>query len=214
MIELGARPLTLDDVAQVARENRGVRLAGAARERMRASRAVVERAVAADRVIYGVTTGFGELKDRHIPAEQVRELQLNLLRSHAAGVGRFAPLDVARAMLLLRAVSLAHGHSGCRPEVVEALVALLEGRVTPVVPLQGSVGASGDLAPLAHLALVLVGEGEAWLGDQRMPGALALRGAGLQPLTLEAKEGKLLKYGQAFTPETQSVVTFASLAFY
>jgi histidine ammonia-lyase len=195
VIELGARPLTLAEVAAVARDQAHVRLGRAARERMAASRAVIERALAGDRAVYGVNTGFGVLKDRVIAADQVRQLQLNLLRSHAAGVGRFAPLDVARAMLLLRAVSLAHGHSGCRPEVVEALVALLEGRVTPVVPLQGSVGASGDLAPLAHLALVLVGEGEAWLGDQRMPGALALRGAGLQPLTLEAKEGLALING-------------------
>jgi histidine ammonia-lyase len=109
-------------------------------------------------------------------------------------------------MLLLRAASLAHGHSGCRPELVDALLALLEGDVTPIVPLQGSVGASGDLAPLAHLALVLVGEGEAWLGDQRMPGALALRGAGLQPLTLEAKEGLALING------TQLSTALAALA--
>ena len=195
MIELGAGPLTLAQVAAVARDQAHVRLGRAARERMNASRAVVERVLTSDRAVYGVNTGFGVLKDRVIAADQVRQLQLNLLRSHAAGVGRFAPRDLARAMLVLRAASLAHGHSGCRPEVVEALVALLEGQVTPVVPLQGSVGASGDLAPLAHLALVLVGEGEAWLGDQRMPGALALRGAGLQPLTLEAKEGLALING-------------------
>ncbi|MEK7329612.1 MAG: aromatic amino acid lyase, partial [Candidatus Eisenbacteria bacterium] len=195
MIELGARPLTLAEVAAVARDQAQVRLVRAARDRMTASRAVVERVLTGDRAIYGVNTGFGVLKDRVIAADQVRQLQLNLLRSHAAGVGRFAPRDVARAMLVLRAASLAHGHSGCRPEIVEALIAMLEGQVTPVVPLQGSVGASGDLAPLAHLALVLVGEGEAWLGDQRMPGALALRGAGLQPLTLEAKEGLALING-------------------
>lgn len=195
MIELGARPLTLAEVAAVARDQAHVRLGRGARDRMTASRAVIDRALGGDRAVYGVNTGFGVLKDRVIAPDQVRQLQLNLLRSHAAGVGRFAPPDVARAMLLLRAASLALGHSGCRPEVVEALVALLEGRVTPVVPLQGSVGASGDLAPLAHLALVLVGEGEAWLGDQRMPGALALRGAGLQPLTLEAKEGLALING-------------------
>ena len=199
MIEIGERPLSLADVAAVARDQAHVRLAGTARARMGASHAVITRALAGERAVYGVNTGFGVLKDTVIAAGRVRELQLNLLRSHAAGVGRYAPPEVARAMLLLRAVSLARGHSGCRPEVVEALIAMLEGQVTPVVPLQGSVGASGDLAPLAHLALVLVGEGEAWLGEQRMPGALALRGAGLQPLTLEAKEGLALINGTQFS---------------
>jgi histidine ammonia-lyase len=206
VIELGARPLTLADVAAVSRDRAPVRLGSEARARISASRGVVERALAAGKAIYGVNTGFGPLKDKAIASDQVRQLQLNLLRSHAAGIGRFAPMDVSRAMLLLRAASLAHGHSGCRPEVVEALLALLDGQVTPVVPLQGSVGASGDLAPLAHLALVLVGEGEAWLGDQRMPGALALRGAGLQPLTLEAKEGLALING------TQLSTALAALA--
>jgi len=195
LIRLGDRPLTLFDVEQVARGKAPVTLDPAARARMRESRAVVEAAVRDGRAIYGVTTGFGELKDRHIPPEQVRQLQVNLLRSHRAGVGRPTPRDAVRAMLLLRAASLARGYSGCRPELVESLLALLERDVTPVVPLQGSVGASGDLAPLAHLASVLIGEGEAWLGGQRMPAALALRGAGLQPLTLEAKEGLALVNG-------------------
>ena len=132
---------------------------------------------------------------------------MNLLRSHAAGVGRFAPPEVvARHAAAARGLARRTDHSGCRPELVECLIAMLEGEVTPVVPLQGSVGASGDLAPLAHLALVLVGEGEAWLGDQRMPGALALRGAGLQPLTLEAKEGLALING------TQLSTALAALA--
>jgi histidine ammonia-lyase len=199
VIEIGERPLALTDVAAVSLDGAAVRLAPAARARMAASRAVVTRALAGERAIYGVNTGFGMLKDRAISHDQLRDLQMNLVRSHAAGVGRFAPPEVSRAMLLLRAASLAHGHSGCRPEVVEALIAMLEGQVTPAVPLQGSVGASGDLAPLAHLALVLVGEGEAWLGEQRMPGALALRGAGLQPLTLEAKEGLALINGTQFS---------------
>lgn len=199
MIDLGAGPLTLADVAAVARDGAKVRLAPAARGRMAASRAVVTRTLAGERAIYGVNTGFGALKDRTISTDQLRDLQINLVRSHAAGVGRYAPPEVARAMLLLRAASLAVGHSGCRPEVVDMLLAMLEGEVTPVVPLQGSVGASGDLAPLAHLALVLVGEGEAWLGEQRMPGALALRGAGLQPLALEAKEGLALINGTQFS---------------
>jgi histidine ammonia-lyase len=201
VIEIGERPLTLADVAAVARDHVTVRLAPGARERMAASRKVIERTVAGTKAVYGVNTGFGILKDKVIAPDQLHQLQLNLLRSHAAGVGRFAPADVARAMLLLRAASLAHGHSGCRPELVEVLLALLEARVTPIIPLQGSVGASGDLAPLAHLALVLIGEGEAWLGNgneagtPRMPGALALRGAGLQPIRLEAKEGLALING-------------------
>ena len=205
MIEVGARPLTLADVVMVARDGMGVRLARGVRERMEASRAVVDAAVRENRVIYGVTTGFGELKDKHIPPSDVRQLQINLLRSHAAGVGPDAPGEVARAMILLRAASLAHGYSGVRPELVDALLLLLERHVTPAVPIQGSVGASGDLAPLAHLAQVLVGEGEAWLGPlgegnaRRMPASLALRGAGLQPLTLEAKEGLALINGTQFS---------------
>jgi histidine ammonia-lyase len=200
VITLGDRALGLDDVVGVARGAAGteaarVSLGSRARAAMRSSRAVVEEAVASGQVVYGVTTGFGELKDRKIPADQLQALQLNLLRSHAAGVGPAAPRDVSRAMLLLRAASLARGASGCRPEIVDGLLALLEADVTPVVPLEGSVGASGDLAPLAHLALVLIGEGEAWLGTQRMPAGLALRGAGLQPMTLEAKEGLALING-------------------
>src|SRR5258706_11771539 len=197
---LGERTLELADGVGVARaaassEAGSVALGRRARERMIAARVVVERALASGDIVYGVTTGFGDLKDRRIAPEQVRTLQLNLLRSHAAGVGPPAPREVSRAMLLLRAASLAHGASGCRPEVVDGLLALLEADVTPVVPLEGSVGASGDLAPLAHLSLVLIGEGEAWLGTQRMPAGLALRGAGLQPLTLEAKEGLALVNG-------------------
>jgi len=205
VIELGARPLTLADVVAVARDGMGVRLGRGVRERMEASRAVVEAAVRDNRVVYGVTTGFGELKDKHIPPADVRQLQINLLRSHAAGVGPDAPAEVARAMVLLRAASLAHGRSGVRPELVDALLLLLERHVTPAIPIQGSVGASGDLAPLAHLAQVLVGEGEAWLGPlgegsaKRMPASLALRGAGLQPMALEAKEGLALINGTQFS---------------
>jgi len=199
VILLGDRPLTLADVEQVARGRATVAVGSQARTRMKRSRGVIDDAVRDGRVVYGVTTGFGELKDRHIPPDQVRELQVNLLRSHRAGVGRPASREAVRAMLLLRAASLARGYSGCRPELVDGLLALLERDVTPVVPLQGSVGASGDLAPLAHLASVLVGEGEAWLADKRMPAALALRGAGLQPLTLEAKEGLALVNGTQFS---------------
>jgi histidine ammonia-lyase len=203
VIELGGRALTLKDVVDVARAPVAARvpvtLAASARARVEASRAVVDRAIAEDRVVYGVTTGFGRLKDHRIATDQIRTLQINLLRSHAAGVGPPTGRDVVRAMLLLRAASLATGHSGVRPELIQALIALLEADVTPVIPSQGSVGASGDLAPLASLALVLTGEGEAWLEDRRMPAGLALRGAGLQPLTLEAKEGLALINGTQFS---------------
>jgi histidine ammonia-lyase len=199
VIEIGERALSLADVEAVARGMAPVALAGAARERMRASRAVVTGAIEAGRVVYGVNTGFGPMKDLRVDGERLRDLQLNLVRSHQAGTGGETPRDVVRAMLLLRAVSLARGHSGCRAEIVDALLALLEREVTPVVPLQGSVGASGDLAPLAHLAAALLGEGEAWLGGRRMPAGLALRGAGLQPLTLEAKEGLALINGTQFS---------------
>jgi histidine ammonia-lyase len=206
VIRLGEAKLTLDDVVDVARGTARVELGNEARTRMRASRAVVERAIADGRPVYGINTGFGELKDKRIAPEDTRQLQINLVRSHCAGVGRFAPRDVVRAMLLLRAASLAQGYSGVRPDVVEMLLAMLDCGITPVVPLQGSVGASGDLAPLAHLAAVLMGEGEAWLGEQRMPAALALRGAGLQPLTFEAKEGLALING------TQLSTALAALA--
>jgi histidine ammonia-lyase len=199
VIRLGVSRLTLDDLVDVARGDTRVELPAEARQRVRASRRVVEDAVRDARVVYGVTTGFGVLKDQRIPPDDVRTLQLNLVRSHGAGVGPAAPREVVRAMLLLRAHSLAMGCSGVRPELIEMLVAMLDRRVTPVVPIQGSVGASGDLAPLAHLAAVLVGEGEAWLGDQRMPAGLALRGAGLQPLGLEAKEGLALVNGTQFS---------------
>jgi histidine ammonia-lyase len=199
VIRLGVSRLTLDDLVDVARGEVKMELPAEARARVRASRRVVEDAVRGGRVVYGVTTGFGVLKDRSIAADDVRALQLNLVRSHCAGVGPSTPREVVRAMLLLRAHSLAMGASGVRAELIEMLIAMLERRVTPVVPLQGSVGASGDLAPLAHVASVLVGEGDAWLGEQRMPAALALRGAGLQPMSLEAKEGLALINGTQFS---------------
>ncbi|MGH9466537.1 MAG: histidine ammonia-lyase [Terriglobales bacterium] len=194
-LELKGSGLRLEQVAEVARERRPVRLAPSARPRLRATRAIVERALERDQPAYGINTGLGRLSDVRIPADKIRELQLNLLRSHACGVG--APLDTAvvRAMLLLRANSLAKGFSGVRPKIVEALCALLNRGVHPVVPSQGSVGASGDLAPLAHLALVLIGEGEAEYKGRILPGHAALRAAGLRPLTLEAKEGLSLLNG-------------------
>jgi histidine ammonia-lyase len=170
---------------------------------------VIERVVAEGRTVYGVTTGFGDLADVGIDPDQTSELQRNLVRSHAAGVGEPLPVEVVRAMLLLRANALAVGLSGVRPEVVELLVGMLNAQVHPVVPSRGSVGASGDLAPLAHLALVLIGEGEALLDDAGPgPGSEALERAGLAPVTLEAKEGLALLNG------TQLMSALAALAVY
>src|SRR5690606_25942084 len=157
--------------------------------RVERARALVDRIVAEHRVVYGITTGFGALAEVVIPADRIRELQANLIRSHAAGVGAPYPVEEARAITLLRANVLALRASGVRPVVIHRLLDLLNAGVTPVIPERGSVGASGDLAPLSHLALVLLGEGEAWLEGERLSGADAMRRAGLEPLVLEAKEG-------------------------
>ncbi len=191
----------------MARGGRRVQLSDDAAGRMRASRAVVEGIVTDGRTAYGVTTGFGDLADVRIEPQQTAELQRNLVRSHAAGVGDPLPAEVVRAMLLLRANALAVGLSGIRPEIVELLLGMLNATVHPLVPSRGSVGASGDLAPLAHLALVLIGEGEAWVDDAGPgPGAEALERAGLHPVTLEAKEGLALLNG------TQLMGALAALA--
>ncbi|MEJ2679569.1 MAG: histidine ammonia-lyase [Gemmatimonadota bacterium] len=195
-LELHGDRLQLEDIEQVSGPaSPEVRLAAAARPRVQAARDIVEAAVAKGRVVYGLTTGFGALSDVVIPADRIQELQHNLIRSHAAGVGD--PLSEAetRAIMLLRANVLALGHSGVRPVVIERLLALLNRRVHPVIPERGSVGASGDLAPLSHLALVLLGEGEAVYDGERMPGGVALERAGIEPLVLEAKEGLALNNG-------------------
>ncbi len=194
-IVLTGADLTIADVEAVARHGRTAVLDDAARGRMQESRDLIERLVAAGEVVYGVTTGFGALASRFVAPADAERLQENLLKSHAAGVG--APLDteIVRAMLLLRANTLALGHSGCRPELVDRLLALLAAGIHPIVPAQGSVGASGDLAPLAHLALPLIGRGEVELRGHRMPALVALREVGLEPLTLQAKEGLALLNG-------------------
>jgi len=177
-------------------------------ERMKASRAVVDRVVSTGATAYGINTGFGKLASVRISPEQVRQLQVNLVRSHACGVG--APLSEAetRAMMLLRANALAKGLSGVRPSVVETLCAMLNAKLHPVIPSQGSVGASGDLAPLAHLALVVIGEGQATYKGELLPGSEAMRRAGIAPVTLEAKEGLSLLNG------TQGMLALLSLALY
>jgi histidine ammonia-lyase len=194
-VEIDGEGLTLEQVELVARGAARVAVSAAGRERIRRSRDVVERVLAEGRVVYGVNTGFGRLSDVVIPPARIEELQLNLIRSHSCGVGDPLAREEVRAITLLRANVLAKGFSGVRESVVALLVELLNRGVHPVIPEQGSVGASGDLAPLSHLALVLVGEGEAEVAGERIPGAEALRRAGLEPLRLQAKEGLALNNG-------------------
>jgi histidine ammonia-lyase len=194
-IVLTGADLTIGDVEAVARLGTVAALDVHARARMQEAREVIERLVAEGAVVYGVTTGFGALADRTIGAADVERLQENLLVSHAVGVGEPLPRDVVRAMLLLRANTLALGHSGARPLVVDRLLDFLRLGLHPVVPAQGSVGASGDLAPLAHLALPLIGRGTVELNGQVVPAMVALREVGLEPLTLGPKEGLALLNG-------------------
>ena len=208
MIELDGQRLSLEDIAAVSTGQTQVRLSAGARARVEASRKVVEEIVAADRTVYGVNTGFGKLSDVHIDVSQLRQLQLNLVRSHACGVGPPLSEPETRAMMLLRANVLALGYSGCRPVLIDTLTAMLERGVCPVIPEKGSVGASGDLAPLAHLALVLIGEGEAFYRGERLQGAIALERAGIERVQLEVKEGLALLNG------TQAMGAAGGLALY
>jgi histidine ammonia-lyase len=198
-IRLTGETLTHGDVWEVAHGQAAAELAPEAHEGMRAARALVERAAhGAEEHTYGVNTGFGRFVSKSIPAELTEELQLRLLRSHACGVGEPYPQEVVRAAMLLRANALAKGFSGARIQTVELLLECLNRGLLPHVPARGSVGASGDLAPLAHLALPLVGEGEAWVEAERLPGADALARVGLQPVRLQAKEGLSLINGTQF----------------
>ncbi len=189
------RGLTLSQVEAVARGGAHVAIAPTARERVRSGRGLIERIGAEDRTVYGVTTGFGHLSSVKIAPNDLASLQRNLIRSHASGVGEPFDIPTARGIGLLLLNSLARGHSGVRLELIDLLAGMLNSGVTPVVPTRGSVGASGDLAPLAHFSLVLIGEGEAWYKADRLSGAEALRRAGLEPVTLQAKEGLALING-------------------
>jgi histidine ammonia-lyase len=194
-VTVDGRTLGIAEVEAVARGGARVVLDSDARIRVGNARRVVDEILASGEVVYGINTGFGKLAEVRISPDQLEQLQLNLLLSHSCGVGEPFAEDVVRAMLLLRANVLATGHAGCRPLVVERILELLDAGIHPVVPSQGSVGASGDLAPLAHLALVLVGEGEAVVGGARLSGAAALERAGIEELHLEAKEGLALING-------------------
>jgi histidine ammonia-lyase len=188
-------PLTIEQVVAVARSQATTAMGPEVAERMAPARRIVEEAVASDAIVYGVTTGFGALASTRVEREEAAELQVNLLRSHAAGVGDPLSDEVVRAMLLLRARTLSQGHSGVRPVVVERLLDILAADLIPVVPSIGSVGASGDLAPFAHLALPLIGEGKVRLNGRIIDAGEGLRASGLEPLKLEPKEGLSLLNG-------------------
>jgi histidine ammonia-lyase len=208
MLQLNGQKLTLQQIVAVASGKEPVTLAAEARERVERSRKIVEGIVAEGRTVYGVNTGFGKLSDICIEQSELRELQLNLVRSHSCGLGKPLSEPEARAMLLLRANVLACGYSGARPILIDTLVAMLERGVVPVIPEKGSVGASGDLAPLAHLALTTIGEGEAFFKGERLPSAEALNLADIAPLLLEVKEGLALLNG------TQAMGAVGALALY
>ena len=194
-MELNGKALTLEQIAAVAIGDERVAISSSARPGIAASRKVIEQIVARDAVVYGVNTGFGKLSDVRVPQGELRQLQLNLVRSHACGIGEPLSEPEVRAMILLRANVLTLGFSGIRWDVIELLCQMLNRRVHAVVPEKGSVGASGDLAPLAHLALSVIGEGEAFFEGERMATSEALRRAKLKPVELEAKEGLALLNG-------------------
>jgi histidine ammonia-lyase len=205
---LDGNALRLADITAVAAGGAKVSLATGAREAMAASRALVEKLVAEEKVVYGITTGFGNFADVHISSDRSRELQRNLILSHCAGAGDPYPPTVVRAMIVLRANALAKGLSGIRVEVVETLLRVLEHDIVPVIPSQGSVGASGDLAPLAHLAGTLMGTGEVWAAGSRVPSAEALERAGIRVVEYEAKEGLAMING------TQAITAVGGLAIH
>ncbi|HEY1904530.1 MAG TPA: histidine ammonia-lyase [Myxococcaceae bacterium] len=203
---LDGETLSLEEIRDVARGGVQVELAPEALTRVERARALVDRVAAGEAAAYGINTGFGTLAEVRIDRKDLRTLQRNLLLSHAAGVGTPLPEPEARALLLLRCNVLAKGYSGIRPRTLQLALDMLNRGIIPVVPERGSVGASGDLAPLAHLALVLIGEGEAFVGGQRLPGRAALARAGLEPVVLEAKEGLALVNG------TQAMCAVGALA--
>ena len=192
---LDGSPLSIRQVVRVSRNNAKVSLAESAHSVMRASRAQVDAIAASPEPVYGINTGFGSLSQVRIDQEGLYTLQRNIVRSHAAGVGEALPKDIVRAMMLILSASLARGHSGVRPELVEQLLFMLNENLTPVIPRRGSVGASGDLAPLAHLAMSLIGEGDIFAINRTQPTLVRLRAMGREPLVLEPKEGLALVNG-------------------
>lgn len=207
MVTLTGHSLTLKEISDVLYENQKVNASGESLNRVDASRRAVERIVEQGKVVYGITTGFGKFSDVLVKGEDTEELQLNLIHSHACGVGEPFPEIVSRAMLLLRANTLLKGFSGVSRAVVEMLIKLINTGINPVIPQQGSLGASGDLVPLAHLALVLIGEGEVYYQGKRCPGLKALQAEGITPITLHAKDGLALING------TQAMTAMGAVAY-
>lgn len=220
MLKLGASPLTLDQVQEVAERKRRVQLAPAAVKRVEKAHRYLLKKADSGEVIYGVNTGFGLLSNVRIESKDLRQLQINLLRSHAVGTGDPISDKCARAMILLRAANLTQGHSGVSTRTIEALLDLLNADIIPWIPEQGSVGASGDLSPLAHLALVLIGEGKAKVDGKWISGAQALKTKGLKPVVLGPKEGLALINGTQFMAalgvfavlESEQLIRTANLA--
>ncbi len=194
-IELDGKLLSIEQVLQVAGQDTHVKLSPEALIKVTRAAKAVKEMLARGEIVYGVTTGFGAFKDRIISPDQVETLQRNIIISHAVGTGNLFDIPTTRAIMLIRANTLAHGHSGIRPTTLNFLLEMLNRRVHPCIPEKGSLGASGDLAPLAHMALVMIGEGEAEYQGKIMPGLDALRHAGLEPVTLAAKEGLALTNG-------------------
>lgn len=210
MIEIDGEDLKIDDVVKVARFGERVKIAESSIPKVLKSREVIDRILKEDKVVYGINTGLGELVKVKIPKNEARELQINLVRSHASGVGRYMDDEIVRAAMLIRANSLLKGFSGVRLEVIKMLVEMLNSNIIPLVPKFGSVGASGDLAPLAHIALVMLGEGYAKYKGDVMKGAEALKLAGLEPLKLEEREGLALLNGTAVMAAYGSIAVYDS----
>jgi histidine ammonia-lyase len=200
--------LTIEDVVKVARENTKVVIPEKVKEKVKRSREVLEKLVKEKQIIYGVNTGFGALSNKTIPPEENKKLQTNLIRSHSTGVGKQLSTEIVRALMLLRANTLAKGYSGIRLEILETLVEMLNKHVHPIIPAKGSVGASGDLAPLSHMSLVLIGEGKAEYKGKVMNGKEAMEKANIKPIQLEPKEGIALNNG------TQLMTAIAALTVY
>ena len=207
-VHIDGERLTIEDVVEVARNKATVAITEKAKARVRKSREVLEKLVGEGHVIYGVNTGFGLLSNIKIPPRDMRELQVNLIRSHSAGVGQPLSTEIVRAVMLLRANTLAKGNSGIRLETLETLLEMLSKRVHPVIPSKGSVGASGDLAPLSHMILVLIGEGKAEYRGRILNGKDAMHAAGIKPVQLEFKEGLALNNG------TQLMTGIGALAIF
>lgn len=205
-IYIDGENLTIEDVIAVARNNAKVRIPNEVKKRVQKSRQILENLIRQNKTVYGVTTGFGALGNVSVPMEKTKQLQTNLVRSHSAGVGKAVDKDITRAIMLLRANTLAKGNSGVRLKTVETLLQMLNKGVHPVIPRKGSVGASGDLAPLSHMTLVMIGEGEAEYNGKLMSGKEAMKGAGVPPVELDFKEGVGLNNGTQFMTAVGALV--------